>query len=77
MPVMNMVLGTDDLDPKLQVPANFVTTLKFAPIFMKFGSHNKWNMLIMNKYPRHGLDHSCDYWLRMIIGRKTRVTFRT
>ena len=36
---MNMVLGTDDLEPKLQIRANF------APIFMKCGTHNKWNML--------------------------------
>ena len=48
MLIMNMVFGTDDLDPKLKIRANFVPTLKFAPIFMKFGTHNKWNMLIMN-----------------------------
>ena len=48
MPVMNMVLGTDDLDPKLQVRANLFPALKVAPIFMKFGTHNKLNALIMN-----------------------------
>ena len=26
---MNMVLGTDDLDPKLRIRANFVPALKF------------------------------------------------
>ena len=40
---MNMVLGTDDLDP-----GKFVPTLKCVSIFMKFGNNNKWNMLIMN-----------------------------
>ena len=33
---MNFVLGTDDLDPKLQIRANFVPAQKFVPIFMKF-----------------------------------------
>ena len=33
---MNMVLETDDLDPKLWIRANFVPTLRFDPIFFKF-----------------------------------------
>ena len=41
MLIMNMVLGSDDLGPKLYVQANFVPTQKFAPIFMKFGTYNK------------------------------------
>ena len=48
MLIMNMVLGTDDLDPKLQIWANFGLTWKFALIFMELGTHNKWNMVIMN-----------------------------
>ena len=31
----------DDLEPKLQIWANSVPTLKFAPIFIKFSTHNK------------------------------------
>ena len=48
MLIMNIVLGVDYLDPKLWIRANLVPTLKFAPIFMKFGTHSKSNMLIMN-----------------------------
>ena len=48
MLVMNIVLGIYDLDPKLWIRANLVPTLKFAPMFMKFGTHNKSNMLLMN-----------------------------
>ena len=48
MLIMNMVLGTDDLNPKLQIRANYVPALKFAPVFMKFCTHSKWNILIMN-----------------------------
>ena len=35
----------------------------------------KWNMLIMNT--RDGLERMRDYWLRMIIGCKIRLAFRT
>ena len=45
---MNIVLRIDDLDPELKIQANLFPTLKFAPIFMKSGTHNKSNMLIMN-----------------------------
>ena len=48
MLILHMIVETDDLDPKLEILANLVSTLKFAPIFVKFGTHNKWNMLIMN-----------------------------
>ena len=48
MLIMNMVLGTEDPDPKLQIRTKFVPALKLAPIFMKYCTHNKWNMLIMN-----------------------------
>ena len=48
MLILNMVLETDDLDLKLKIRANLVPTLKFVPIFMKFGVHNKWNMLTVN-----------------------------
>ena len=45
---MNVLVGIDDLDAKLPIRANLVPTRRFAPIFMKFGAHNKSNMLIMN-----------------------------
>ena len=45
---MNIVLGIDDLNPKLYIRANLVPTLKCAPIFKKFGTHNKSNMLVIN-----------------------------
>ena len=48
MLIMNIVLAVDGLDPKLWIRVNLVATLKFAPIFMKFGTHNKSNMLIVN-----------------------------
>ena len=41
-------IGLDDLDPNIWIQANVVPTLKFATIFMKFGTHNKWNVLIIN-----------------------------
>ena len=46
MLIVNIVIGIDDLNPKLYIRANLVPTLKSAPIFKKFGSHNK--MLIIN-----------------------------
>ena len=48
MVIVNIVLGIDDLDPKLSIRTYLVPTLKFAPIFMKFGTYNKSKMLIMN-----------------------------
>ena len=38
MVIMNIILGIDGLDPKLWIRANLLPTLKFAAIFMKFGS---------------------------------------
>ena len=48
MPIMNILLRTDDPDPKLQIWANLVPKLKCALTFMKFGSQSKSNMPIMN-----------------------------
>ena len=48
MLIMNIVFGTDDLDPKLWIQGNLVQTLKFAQIFMKFVTCSKLKMLIMN-----------------------------
>ena len=42
------LLGTDDLDLTLQILENLVQKLKCAPIFMKFGTQDKSNMLISN-----------------------------
>ena len=39
--IMNMVLETDDLDPRSKIGANFIQTLRFTPIFIKFGTHKK------------------------------------
>ena len=43
-----MVFEIPDLDPKLRTWANLVGKLKFSPNFIKFGTHNKPNMRIMN-----------------------------
>ena len=48
---MNMVLGIDDLNSKLQIRANLVLTLNFALIFMEFGTLSKSSRLIMNITP--------------------------
>ena len=45
MLIINAVLGTDDLDPKLQIRANLVPKLKCAPIFMKFGTQDIFKVL--------------------------------
>ena len=39
--ILNMYLKIVDLDPELIFWANLVQTLRFALIFMKFGTHNK------------------------------------
>ena len=74
MLIMNMVLGIDDLDPKLQIRANFIPTWKCDPIFMKFGLTNEHAKYEHNTH--YGLVRSRDYWLRMILDRKIRLTFR-
>ena len=48
MLIMNIVLEIDDPEPNLYIRINLVPTLKFTPIFIKFSTHNKSNMLIMN-----------------------------
>ena len=49
MLIMNIVLETDDLDdPKLQIRANLVPKLKYAPIFMTIGTQETSDMLIIN-----------------------------
>ena len=59
----------DDLKPKLQIWANLVQTLKFAPIFIKFSTYNKANMLSINVILAN-LERSRDYSHRMIVGCK-------
>ena len=39
--ILNMYLKIADLDQELTFWANLVQTLRFALIFMKFGTHNK------------------------------------
>ena len=39
--ILYMYLKIADLDPELKFWANLVQTLRFALIFMKFGTHNK------------------------------------
>ena len=46
MLIMNIVLGTDDLDPKLQIQANLVSKLKCATIIMKFGTQDILKFLL-------------------------------
>ena len=48
MLIMNTLTGIDNLDPKIINLWNLVIKLKCAPIFMKFDTHNKTNILIMN-----------------------------
>ena len=48
MLILNISIGIDDIDPKLQIWKNLVPKLKCASIFMKFGFHSKCNMLIVN-----------------------------
>ena len=35
MIIMSIVLGIDDLDPELEICANLVPKLKYAPVFLK------------------------------------------
>ena len=37
---MNILVGIKDLDSELQIQGNLVPTLKFAPIFLKFGTQD-------------------------------------
>ena len=64
MLIMNIVLGIDNLVPKLWIQANFVPTLKFTQIFIKFSNHNNANYE-HNTQPC--VEHWRDYWHRMII----------
>ena len=48
MLIMNTLTGIDNLDPKIINLWNLVTKLKCTPIFMKFDTYNKSNILIMN-----------------------------
>ena len=43
-----MIFETADFDPKLKAWADLVSKLQICMIFMKFGTQNKLNMLIMN-----------------------------
>ena len=50
MLIMNILLGIKDPDRKLQIQGNLVSTMKFAPIFMKFGIQETSDMLIILLY---------------------------
>ena len=39
--VMDLLIGTDNLDPKIQIWANLVPQLKCPSIFMKFDTQHK------------------------------------
>ena len=75
MLIMNIALGINDLDPKLQIRVNMAPILKFTPIFMKCGTHNKSNMFIMNIIQY--LERSHGYRLRMIIDSEYGTTIQT
>ena len=47
MLIMNVVLGIDDLDPKLQIGANLVPKLEYASIFVKFGTQDNFEFLLI------------------------------
>ena len=44
--LMMILLGIDDLDPKLSICVNLVPKLKWAPIFMKFGTQDILKILL-------------------------------
>ena len=46
--IINMIFEIEDLDPKLKIWANLISKLQCAQFFMKFGTHNKSSMLIIN-----------------------------
>ena len=43
-----MIFEIADLDPKLKNVGRFGLKIEMCQIFMKFGTHNKSNMLIIN-----------------------------
>ena len=49
MLIMNIVLGIDEIDPKLQIRAILVPKLKCAPIYLKFGTQDIFKFLVIPK----------------------------
>ena len=77
MLITNMVLGTDYPYPKLQIRTNFVPILKFAPKIWDSQQMEHANHEYCEYNTRNGLERLRDYWLKIIIGRKIRLKFRT
>ena len=68
MLIMNVVLGIDNLNPKLQIWANLVPALKFAPIFNKIWHSQQIEHANYEYNTRQCLERLRDYWLRIIVG---------
>ena len=64
--ILAQVIDWDKFCPNTEIGSDF---------YEIWHSQQKWNMLIMNT--RDGLERMRDYWLRMIIGCKIRLAFRT
>ena len=47
MLIMNTVLRTHDIDPKLKILGNLVPRLKCVPIFIKFGTQDIFKFLLI------------------------------
>ena len=69
MLIINILIGIDVTWPKITNLQNLISKLKFSPIFMKFGTqqikHANYEYSTCQC-----LEHSLDYWLKMIIGCK-------
>ena len=68
MLIMNMVLGIDNLNPKLQIRANLVPALKFAPIFNKIWHSQQIEHANYDYNTRQCPERLRHYRLRVIVG---------
>ena len=77
MLIMNMVLGTDDLDRKLLDSGKFCPNTEIWSDFYEIWDSQQMEHANYENNTRHGLQRSRDYRLRMIIGCKIWLTLRT
>ena len=77
MLIMNMVLGTDDLDPKLYIRAKFCPSTEIGSDFYEMWHSQQMEHANYEYTTRICLERWRDYWLRMIIGCKIRLSFWT
>ena len=67
---MNMVLGTEDLDPKLQIRTTEIGSDFYEMLHSQQMEHANYEY-----NTRHGLERLRDYYLRMIIDCKIPLSF--